>query len=151
MATITLTLPRGANPPDTWGSLQGVNVTPMIYADWNLKALASSAAISDVIETPVIDMNAVAPNTNRLALQKLQTTAAADTMKLLVSADGTNWYTAPLYNGGTGGGIAVANPSVAELALVGLPTMRYVKGQLALAAAMSSQTASRLAISFMRF
>jgi len=151
MTTSVLTLPPGALPPAAYGSLQGVNVTPMVYGTWNIKASLPAATLGDIIETPVLDLNQLAPNTNRIVAQKSQTNAGMDTLKLLESADGTNWFTSPLYNGGTAGGSAVASPNVSELALVGLPSLRYIKAQLTLAAAVSTQSALTLAISLMRF
>lgn len=147
MATTVLTVAQASS----MDSLKGVNVDPMTYFDWNIKALVPAAAAADLIETPVIDLNAVSPKCNRLVFQKLMATAAADTLKILVSADGTNWFTAPLYNGGVGGGTAVGNASGSELALVALPAFRYVKGQLTLAAAMSGQASARIGLSLMRF
>ena len=146
MAILTITQAQS-----TSDALRGVGVDPVIFYDWDIKTLFGSAVAGDVIETPVFDLNAMAPKCNRLVSQKLMAAAAADTLKLLVSANGTNWYTAPLYNGGTGGGTAVANANATEVALTGLPSFRYVKAQLTLAGALSAQTAARLGLSFMRF
>ena len=135
------------------GSLTGVNVDPMLYMDWNLKtnAVTSTAAAASVLYTPVIDMNAVAPKCNRVVIHKLLNVASADTVTVQVSPDGTNWYTAPIYNGGTGSGLATLATSLAELTIAALPSMRYVRGVITIATAMTTLTTARLALSFMRF
>ncbi len=145
MATLTIT--QAQSKPM---ALTGVNVDPMVSYQWDLKSLFPTAASADAIESPAFDLKAMAPKCNRLLTQKQMSTAGADTLKLLVSADGTNWYTAPIFNGGTAGGTAIANPVAAEVSLTGLPTMRFAKVQLTLAAAMSTLTAASLILSFMR-
>lgn len=146
MALITLTQPQAS----TWDALRGVNVEPMVFADWDIKALASGAAIADVIESPVIDLNATAPGTNLLVVHKQMAVAAADSVQLLVSPNGIQWYPAALFNGGTTGGLATSTANAADVAIVGLPSMRFVKARIALAAAMSGQASARLALSLMR-
>lgn len=147
MANTTLTVTNAS----VRGSLTGVNVDSMVYFDWDVKSLASGVLAAEWIETPSVDLNALAPKCNRIVLQKSLNAASADTMTLLVSPNGTNWYHAPLFNGGTGGGNANGAPNAAEVSIVGLPTMRYVKGRVALATAMSSLTSARIALSLMRF
>ncbi|UCV01872.1 hypothetical protein [Dechloromonas denitrificans] len=145
MATLTIT-PAQSSALAITGP--GADIVP--FYSWDLKALFSAAAVADVIESPVFDLNVVSPKCDRLVAQKLVNTPAADTLKILVSPNGTLWYSAPLFNGGSVGGIASTNTSAAEVALTGLPSMRYVKAQLTLASAMSAQTAASLALSFMR-
>lgn len=131
-------------------AITGVNVDPSVFYSWDLKALFPSAAAGDVIESPALNLNAVSPKCNRLVIHKLQTVAGTDLLKILVSPNGTEWYVAPLYNGGVSGGTASSAVSANELAMTGLPTMIYVKAQLTLAGAMSTQTVSKLALSLMR-
>lgn len=147
MATFTLTTAQALAK----GSLTGVNVDPMVYFDWDIKALASGAALSDIIETPAIDLVATAPKCNRVVFQKSLNVASTDTVVLLGSDDGVYFYQLPLFNGGTGGGTAVSAVSAAEVGLVGLPSMRYVKGRITLGTAMSGLTVARMAIGMMRF
>ena len=140
-----------AAPPVT---LVGVNVTPMTSYDYDVKtnSVTSAAAALDFIFTPVYDLNQVNPNTNRVNFQKITNAASADVMTIQMSNDGTNWYTAPLYNGGTAGGTATSAAAVAELSLVGLPAMRYIRGSIQLITnAMSARTSMRLAMSFLRY
>lgn len=147
MATINLTSAQ-ANT----GSLVGVNVDPMVWFDWDLKALAASAAAGDVLVSPTIDLNATAPKTNRVVGAKACDIAAPDTIGLYMSADGTNWYQMPLFNGGTGGGGAISSVSVADLSLHGIPGMRYIRAQITLGTtAMSGRTRLRFGLSLMRF
>lgn len=145
MALITLTEPTALKD-----SLRGVNVEPAVFYTWDMKALQPAALSADIIETPVIDLNAVNPYCNRLVVHKKMTVAAADSVRLFVSPDGINWYLAGLYNGGTTGGTAIAAPALNEVALVALPSMRYVKAQITLAAAISTQTVAGLVLSLMR-
>lgn len=147
MATTVLTLAQLS----TFGALKGVNVDPATYYDWSIKSSVPAALTGDVIETPVFDLNAINPKCNRLVLQKSLSANSADLFRLQISADGVNWFTAPLYNGAPSASIAVGNQNTNELALVGLPAMRYVKGQLTLATDMSVLTAARISISFMRY
>jgi hypothetical protein len=67
-----------------------------------------------------------------------------------ISPDGATWLQAPLFNGGTTGGAAISLAAVSELTLVALSSMRYIKGRLALAGAMSAQTVAWLGLSPMR-
>lgn len=149
MANITLT--SAVSVPN---ALVGVNTDPVTFYDWDVKSLSltSSAAANDYIYTPSFDLNAINPKSNRIVFQKICNSASADVMSIQVSADGTNWFTAPLYNGGTAGGTAAASANIAELALTGLPSMRYARGVIQLITnAMSARTSMRLAMSFMRF
>jgi hypothetical protein len=144
----TLTITQAQSNAD---AIRGVGVDPVIMYDWNLKSLFPAAVAGDVIETPAFDLNAMAPKCNRLTAQKLMAVTSADTLRLMVSADGANWYTSPLYNGGTGGGVAVTNPNTTDVALAGLAaSLRFAKAQLTLAGPMSAQSASRLGLTFMR-
>lgn len=145
MATLSIT--QAQSVPK---AITGINVDPTVSYSWDLKALFPAAAAADVIESPAFDLKAMAPKTNRLVAEKQMSSAGTDTLKLLVSNDGTTWFTAPVFNGGTGGGLAVANPNATEVTLAGLPSMRYVKAQLTLANAMSALTAASLALSFLR-
>lgn len=135
-------------------TLVGVNVTPMTSYDYDVKnnSVTSAAAANDIIFTPIYDLNQVNPNTNRVNFQKITNAASADVMTIQMSNDGVNWYTAPLYNGGTGGGIATSATSAAELSLVGLPAMRYIRGAVQLITnAMAARTSMRISMSFLRY
>ena len=145
MATLSIT-----NAQTTPAAIRGINVDPVVFYSWDIKSLFPSAAAGDVIETPVFDLNAVAPNTNRLITQKQVATASADTLKLMVSADGITWYTAPLYYGTPSASIAVSNTNGTDVSLTRLPTLRFVKAQLTLATAISSQASARLGLTLSR-
>lgn len=146
----TYTLSNAANC--VMDALKGIDVTPMTYYDWNVKAQYPSAIAGDVIETPVIDLLKVNPNCNRLVFHKqLAGLASNDNIKVLVSADLTNWYLAPLFNGGTGGAVASVTTAATEAAVTALPSLRYVKCQVALANPVSSFTAFNAALALMRF
>lgn len=128
----------------------------MASCDWDMfydiVTVQSGGAIGDVIQTPAYDLNQVNPNTNRVNLQKLSAVAAADTLSIQMSNDKTNWYTCPLYNGGTGGGIATTATSATELSLVGLPAMRYIRGVITVAGtALSGRGSIRLNLAFLRY
>ncbi|MDE3021852.1 MAG: hypothetical protein KGI54_08335 [Pseudomonadota bacterium] len=135
-------------------ALTGVNVIPVISYDWDVKnsSTTSAAVASDFIRTPTFDLNQVNPNCNRVSFQKLVSIASADVMAIQMSADGTNWYTAPLFTGFQhAGDTAASSTSVAELSLAALPAMRYIRGSVQLTTYdMSARTSMRLAMSFLR-
>lgn len=146
MANITLT---ALNPV----AVTGVNADPQISYDWNIKTdvLTATAAIADVIYTPTLDLIQANPKCNRVAFQKIGNIVSPDVLAIQTSVDGTNWYTAPIYNGGVAGGTATSAVSIAELALVGLPSMRYVRGAITLAGtAMAGRTTQRIAVALLR-
>jgi hypothetical protein len=133
-------------------ALRGVNVDPMTYFDWNVKAQFPGAIAGDIIQTPVIDLLAVNPLCNRLVFHKQIVGAASnDNIKVLVSADNVNWFQAPLFNGGTGGAVANVTISATEAAVTALPSLRYVRCQLTLATAVTGMTQLNTALALMRF
>lgn len=135
MATINLT---GSVPAS---SRQMPGGDPCGVYVWDVKAQASGVTSGDVVYTPALS---VPLGSTRLTFMKTVSAAAADTLLLQGSVDGTNWFALAADN--VANGIASVNTSATDVALKAVCTFPLMRGVLTVAA--TTPTALKIAIGY---